>query len=178
VKWTDEMDAVLRRCRLDGLSCSASAAVIRKEIGVSVSRNAVIGRACRLGLPSIDHTLTKSRAARRNRTKSKLSATRIAPAKKQPKPLSFVPTTAEPIPEPAEDDIPTKTFDELEWNDGCCRWRVDRSYKDRPYGFCAKEALPGLTFCESHARRAYANWSEVQHKYVEVKEKAKEAETA
>lgn len=176
MNWTDKMDALLIQCRKDGLSCSEISVEIAKALGVFVSRNAVIGRATRLKLPSSDIRMAKSLSARRNRSKSKLSATRIAPAKKQPKPLSFVPTTAEPVPPPQDDDIPTKTFDELEWNDGCCRWRVDKSYKNRPYGFCAKETLPGLTFCEGHARRAYANWPEVQHKYVKpVEAREKEA---
>jgi GcrA cell cycle regulator len=174
VKWTDEMDAVLRRCRLSGLSCSQTSDVLRAEIGVRVSRNSVIGRSNRLNLPHVDGGQTKARAASFARKKSRMTAPKIQP--RAGVKVSPVKLETAPIPETLPDDIPTKTFDELEWNDGCCRWRVDKSYKNRPYGFCAKEALPGLTFCEGHARRAYANWPEIRHKYVKpVEAREKEA---
>jgi GcrA cell cycle regulator len=173
VKWTDKMDAVLRRCRLSGLSCSQTAAVIKAEIGVNLSRNSVIGRACRLGLPHVDGQATKVYAAKVNRKKSGMAAPRFASVKKLKVP-SFVPSKAEPVPPPAEDDIPTKTLMELEPGD--CRWRVDKPLRNEPYGFCAKEALPGLSVCAQHAPRQFANWAEVKHKYVKpVEAREKEA---
>lgn len=161
--WNEERIALLRSYYAEGLSMSE----IASRLG-GVTRNAVIGKATRLGLHRAYHNSPMARINTRPPRR------RTPPA---PKPVSKAPTfPTAPVPSPAEDDIPTKTLMDLEPGD--CRWRVDKPLGSDPYGFCAKETLPGLTFCEGHARRAYANWPEVKHKYVEVKEKAKEAEPA
>ena len=49
-KWTNDMDAFLRRCIDDGMSFSEMAPAISTKFQTSLSRNACIGRANRLGL--------------------------------------------------------------------------------------------------------------------------------
>jgi hypothetical protein len=80
------------------------------------------------------------------------------------------------IPDVREDDIPTKTFAELENNH--CQHRIDVSYRGEPYGFCGKKTLIGLRCCAQHAPRWYDNWAQVKHLHPEVKTKRKEKEPA
>jgi GcrA cell cycle regulator len=175
VAWNDERIAMLKKLWSEGLSATQ----IAERLG-GCTRNAVIGKVTRMKLVRHTH---KSLKAHRGvvRLKRKPMAApgtdaRLVRTSEGPAPWRIKAAAKEPVPLPAEDDVPTKTLMDLEPGD--CRWRVDKPLGSDPYGFCAKEALPGLTFCEGHARRAYANWAEVQHKYVEVKEKAKEAEPA
>lgn len=71
-------------------------------------------------------------------------------------------------------DVPTKTLHELEMigerlrpdQNRCCRHRIDVPYKGEKYGFCGREALPGLYVCETHAPRWYDNWLEIKSRYI------------
>lgn len=61
VAWAPEHDAKLTTLRDQGHSASEIAAAILLEFGVRYSRNAVLGRAHRLGLPQIPNVLRRSR---------------------------------------------------------------------------------------------------------------------
>jgi len=175
VAWNDERISLLKELWTDGRSASEIANLLG-----NVTRSAVIGKVHRLGLPCRD--AKRARIWRRKkehapviRGKKVVWGTGLDPLKKIKAALPKPPVLrTEPVPDPRADDIPTKTLMDLEPGD--CRWRVDKPLGSDPYGFCAKETLPGLTFCEGHARRAYANWPEVKHKYVKpVEAREKEA---
>jgi GcrA cell cycle regulator len=180
VKWTDKMDNMLRLLRRDGISASRSSEIISKHFGIDISRNAVIGRAMRLGLPQISARKAEIWARKRS-TAPVLRGKKVVWGTGRDRRKAFSHNKAslprlksEPVPPPADDDIPTKTLMELEPGD--CRWRVDKPLRNEPYGFCAKEALPGLSVCAQHAPRQFANWAEVKHKYVKpVEAREKEA---
>lgn len=83
----------------------------------------------------------------------------------------------EPFPEYRPEDVATKTFDEI--TDDCCKFRIDKPFKGEPYGFCGKDSLPGLRWCEQHLKRvAHPGHAPVVLRKIKTKEKAKEAEPA
>ena len=149
-KWTPEEDAQLKALWSAGLSGNQVALRLNR------TRNSVLGRVDRLDLPP------------RNPT----SNARVYRKPASPAPVERSPGVSVPPPQP--DDIPTKTFDQLEPYDGCCRWRIDKEFRGQPYGFCGKRTVVGLSVCEQHASRSFSNWPEMASRYVK---RAKEAET-
>lgn len=139
--WTERMDAILRHERSEGRSFSQTAAAISHETGVHVTRNACISRAGRIGLPQMN----KDRAFKRTKARKLRKPAPVVPLKAGPK------LETEALPEVSQDDIPTKTFDQIE--DGHCKFRIDVSFAGEPYGFCGKKSLVGLSWCDQHLRR-------------------------
>jgi GcrA cell cycle regulator len=139
--WTTERIALLKD-RIDaGLSCGQ----IAREIGVS--RNAVIGKANRLGLSRFKSTIAgqperrgasniaRPRIATQHRT---LLALRAKP------PLAFVEM-------PGDSANRCSLFELQQWH---CRWPIgDPTAED--FGFCGNKPVDGLPYCPAHARAAY-----------------------
>lgn len=143
--WTPELTEMPRQLWSDGHSCSVIGARIGK------SRNSVIGRVSRLGLPS-RKTVASFHS---RRSKKRLPA----PAKPQ-KPMSpfrkLYLADPEPYVPPAEELViplhERKTVATLEPGD--CRWPIgDPQQPD--FHFCGKGKVPGLPYCDVHARRAF-----------------------
>jgi GcrA cell cycle regulator len=172
VAWSDERIAVLKKLYAEGWSAT--------EIAVRLggcTRNAVIGKITRMGLSRDVHLspqATRGVIRKRKPLAAPGTDARLVRPSEGPAPWRVRQAATEPVPPPRNDDIPTKTLMELEPGD--CRWRVDKAFHGQPYGFCAKEALPGLSVCAQHAPRQFANWAEVKHKYVKpVEAREKEA---
>jgi GcrA cell cycle regulator len=139
--WTTERIALLKN-RIDaGLSCGQ----IAREIGVS--RNAVIGKANRLGLSRF-----KSAAG----TKPERTGTRkiarpgIITQHKNLRALWAKPQTA--FGEVSGDSANRCSLFELQqWH---CRWPISEPGAE-DFGFCGNKMVDGLPYCEAHARMAY-----------------------
>lgn len=132
--WNDERVGTLKRLWAEGLSCSECA----DRIG-GVTRNAVIGKVHRMGLPG------------RATLKRKHPKARKSPCRRH---LETLPVDIPP-PAIAEQPIPLhqrRTVDTLEAND--CRWPVGDP-QEADFHFCGARKLPGLPYCECHARRAF-----------------------
>jgi GcrA cell cycle regulator len=147
-RWTPERIEALRA----GCEARKSAAQIARELG-HVSRNAVIGKAARMGfqlkaprnpygMRSTPDTQPKPRApARRLSALTGLYAHLSGNGKAQP--LLEAPTT----------DIATvSSILDLKAND--CRWPIGDP-REPGFGFCGGAKAPGLPYCEHHARQAY-----------------------
>jgi GcrA cell cycle regulator len=159
--WNKERDVELRRL---WLADEHSAEEIASLMGAS-SRNAVIGRVHRIGLPG------KAGKARGKTKGASLgvhpreTAARVRNARKgrpfvlhdkvlnQPK-ISAEPT---PIPPPLEFDVPRIATADLEPNH--CRWPCPDDVRDLAPGapiFCGLEKMPGSrSYCRDHHLRAY-----------------------
>lgn len=173
--WNDERVAMLKSLYAEGWSATE----IAGKLG-GTTRNAVIGKVTRLGLCRDIHRSPKahrgvSRPKRRPLAAPGTDARLVRPSE-GPAPWKVKSAATEPVPPPRPDDIPTKTFDDLEWRDDCCRHRIDVPFKGEPYGFCGKETLPGLSVCEQHAARWFSNWPVIKHRFVKEKTKEKELE--
>jgi GcrA cell cycle regulator len=155
VAWTKPNVLTLIKLWTEGLSASRIAA----RLGDGFTRNAVISKVHRLKLPLRDQATRNKRPSKaRARERANDTATSIGPRE------TYVPIIT-------EDDVPTKTFDDLEQFDGCCRWRCDVKFRGEPYGFCGREALAGLSVCLVHAPRQYANWPDIARRFVKAPEK-------
>lgn len=146
VTWTNERVERLKRLWEAGLSGGA----IATEIG-DVTRNAVIGKAHRLGL-SKRVNVARPRSPRARKEK-------MVTVKEPSVRVIESPPTADPILDaPVIDSneiIPTgQRVSLFELNDANCHFPV--GHPDSPdFFFCGGKALPGLPYCPYHCRIAY-----------------------
>ncbi len=150
--WTDERVELLKKLWGEGLSASQ----IAGRLG-SVTRNAVIGKVHRLGLSGRATTSRmkshrpRPRMASKRMAKARFSATgnpafRALYQAEQQEP--YMPAVEEIVIPLAE----RKTIQTLV--ECSCRWPIgDPQASD--FHFCGKNKVPGLPYCEFHARRAF-----------------------
>ena len=152
--WTEERDAALTELWGQRIPTSE----IAKQVG-AVSKNAVIGRAHRIGLPSrrLGHKAMSAIARASNQARQTRKTVNV-PRPKLPeerKPLTRAAVVEslhkapEPLPDPANDLPPTMAFADVA--DHQCKW-IPGEHQD---GCCGRPSVPGLPYCETHAKRAY-----------------------
>lgn len=132
MSWTDERISLLRKLWGEG----RTAAEIAKELG-GVSRNAVIGKAHRLRL--------SNRASPIQQNNKKPVRTLATDTPK---------IVIKPVTTAARVVIKGKGVKLIDLRDRMCRWPVGDP-KDADFVFCGCDAVPGLPYCEDHARAAY-----------------------
>ncbi len=156
MSWTDERVEQLRKLWSEGLSASQ----IAGRLG-GVTRNAVIGKVHRLGLSGRATTsrMKTHRPRARAAVPAKRPVSKASPrfaqlgnpalrALYQPEAEPFVPAAEELVIPLAE----RKTIQTLV--ECSCRWPIgDPQQAD--FHFCGKNKVPGLPYCEFHARRAF-----------------------
>ena len=140
--WDDERTAAASKLWAEG----KSAEQIAKRIG-AVSRNAVIGRLHRLGL-----TGTQPRREARNRPPRSLAADKPQ-APRRRRASSVINLTAEPLPPPAVTDIARVSMHDR--TDKQCGWPCAEFTSMTAPLYCGCSVVPGLPYCEHHARRAF-----------------------
>lgn len=157
MSWTDERVESLKKLWAEGLSASQ----IASRLG-EVTRNAVIGKVHRLGLSGRATTSRiKTLRPRKSIARTKRQRmVRFAPAGGLGAREAFNPALYDQVAEvearqveelviPLEERAYIQTLKE-----SSCRWPIgDPQHED--FHFCGKNKLPGLPYCEFHARRAY-----------------------
>ena len=124
--WTDERIAKLKELWEKGLSASQIAA----ELAEGVTRNAVIGKAHRLGLKS-----------------------RPSPVKADPKKK----TKAKPKPPPKkveEVKDAEKRIGLLDLTERICKWPIGHP-GEADFHFCGEPSVDGLPYCQPHCEEAF-----------------------
>jgi GcrA cell cycle regulator len=149
--WTDERVSLLKQLWGEG----KTAAEIAKLMGGGVSRNAVIGKAHRLKLsgrisPVQTNTRPETYVARGLQQPANQSR-RPQVRNTTPKERSYVSPVAPPM---VEDYMPGKGVKLTELREATCRWPLGDP-KDENFRFCGCESVPGMPYCEHHARMAY-----------------------
>jgi GcrA cell cycle regulator len=129
--WTDERVDKLKALWKKGLSASQ----IATELGENITRNAVIGKAHRLGLSSRPSPVKKPAQAK----------PRKAPVKKA--------APAAPALAPDPFDKPEK-ITILELTDRICKWPLGHPGED-DFQFCGSKSVPGQPYCAFHGAMAY-----------------------
>lgn len=160
--WNEERVELLKKLWAEGLSASQ----IAGRLG-GVTRNAVIGKVHRLGLSGRATTSRMKIMRPRNRPVASGAANalqkRPVPNGKSRFPQSGNPTVralyhpeAEPfIPAVEELDIPMAERKTIQTLSECsCRWPIGDPQLAE-FHFCGKNKVPGLPYCEFHARRAF-----------------------
>jgi GcrA cell cycle regulator len=141
-KWTkDEIDLAIDLWR-QGVSGSIIGARLKK------SRCAVLGKLHRLNLLSHRPTRVQrpnsTRIARQSRHKQRLAAKAVR------NPSAFARLLAEPWVPQAAPVIPKDQQKRLhDLGDGECRYPCS---DEPPHSFCSRQAVPGLPYCDVHAR--------------------------
>jgi GcrA cell cycle regulator len=152
MSWNDERVEALKKLWADGLSASQ----IAGRLG-GVTRNAVIGKVHRLGLAGRATTsrMKSHRPRVRSQSVKRLMKTRPMVNIGNPAFRSLY-LADEPYVPPAEDlVIPINERKYIQTlTETCCRWPIgDPQQPD--FHFCGKSKVPGLPYCEVHARRAF-----------------------
>lgn len=135
--WTDEQVEELKRLWNEGLTTGD----IGKALGVS--KNAVVGKAHRLGLNSRPSPIRRG---------DEETATEEAPAPEVKEPKKSSKKT-----EKAKE----KLFTVNDLTSTSCRWPIGDP-KDEDFHFCGKTALPGKPYCLEHAAVAYVSAKSVR----------------
>ncbi len=155
MSWTDERIEALKRLWENGLTASQIAA----ELGQALSRNAVIGKAHRLGLKarpspvkSGESAAVASEAVDAAAVDSLSPPAAIAPAPPAPA------VARKPAPAPAPRAIPPakgggKTT-LLDLSDKICKWPIGHP-GEVDFHFCGKAVQAGFPYCGEHCAIAY-----------------------
>ena len=118
--WTDERLDELKKLWAEGLSISQ----IGEALGVS--RNAIAGKAHRIGLPKRPSPISKSKTEK-----------------------------AELVVKDDEPDLPLRLeLRQLEWSRSKCCWPTGDPKKSG-FVFCGHKVVPGKPYCLSHCYEAY-----------------------
>jgi len=148
--WTDERVELLKKLWGEGLSASQ----IAGRLG-SVTRNAVIGKVHRLGLSGRATTSRmKSHRPRPRMASKRMAKTRFAQTGNPAFRALYqeADTYVAPVEEMVIPVNERKTIQTL--TECSCRWPIgDPQASD--FHFCGKNKVPGLPYCEFHARRAF-----------------------
>ena len=136
--WTDDRVETLKTLWAEGHSCSQ----IARQFGCGLSRNAVIGKVHRLGLPGRSVAKLMVRDARMPRAARAIVPGHVAPAIVKPVPLPPV----EPALTGAEPTLPDLTRT-------ACRWPVGEA-DGWQQQFCGAPRDGGSSYCAFHARKA------------------------
>jgi len=163
------MDGFVRRTAAGGMPASRIVAAIESEFGCVVSRNAIIGRCYRKGIPLVVANAQQAPDA------EAFTAPRgpVADGGGEGERGVPAPSLAAPIPE-IEPDEPDDLDDSgympldfcmapdgyfgptrfIEARSNQCKWfATDSSAYDAPV--CGEHALVGLSYCEEHAKRVH-----------------------
>lgn len=130
MSWTDERVTLLRKMWGEG----KSAAEIAKILGGDLTRNAVIGKAHRLKLSN-----------------------RISPIQQTNKKPVETPVKAVAIKKIDIPAAPKKTgggIAMVNLRERMCRW-PEGDPKEPGFSFCGDDCVPGLPYCDYHAKQAY-----------------------
>ena len=135
--WTDEQVEELKRLWEKGLTTGE----IGKALGVS--KNAVVGKAHRLGLNG------RPSPIRRGDEETEETVSEAVEKKKETKAAASKKSTA-------KEKEKRKLFTVNDLTSTSCRWPIGDP-KDEDFHFCGKEALPDKPYCAEHAAIAYVS---------------------
>lgn len=141
IPWPETHDVALRNYFNRGLSFRQIADAVNSEMGTAYSRNAVLGRANRLGLRS---TISRGRPPSMRKKRQKSDKPQVIRFKAPPK----APAAAE------REQIKLRCAEVIPLNvpltqlqPGQCRWPYG---EDLPFTFCAHPATEGSSYCMPH----------------------------
>lgn len=159
--WTEERIAKLKQ----GWEGGMTATQIAEMLGEGVTRNAVIGKAHRLGLESRPSPV-KATDAPPPPARAAAAAPPpppVAPAPPPPAPVAAAPAPAPaPVtsPEPKVQAKPAKSGGKqarttlLDLSDKVCKWPIGHP-GEADFHFCGKNAQAGFPYCTEHCLVAY-----------------------
>ena len=169
MSWTDERIAQLKKMWKEG----KSAADIAKFLGKGVTRNAVIGKAHRMGLSGRPSPIKKPAAAAPKKEAAKKPVKEVAK-----KTVIPVVTGVKNNPLVREATEPRKFVKEtppvgggvalIDLSERMCKWPFGDPRED-DFTFCGRTIRPGTPYCPDHAGMAYQSSSRTRAAAAEEK---------
>ena len=160
IPWTPEQEDELRKLAREGFS----AREITRKLSVPRSRNAILGRARRMGIKvglTMEEMAALAREARENNSRPRPAIRHEEPTEAEAQ-LFWISTApvapvASPQLRPGRPSIPPKPEGRsvYELTQSCCRWIEGEVSDPRPYK-CTGVAEVGKSWCPKHFKRAYA----------------------
>lgn len=152
-KWNQERVDYLVQCFKDGLSGGQAAGKMTTHFNEKFTRCSVVAKWNRMGLMRGQETKRqRSSVARRVRVAKRARPEPTVRQSALAEVLSRAPREPAPKEENPADFPDRKTLQQL--TDAMCRWPIGDPQHD-DFGFCGKNKVTGLPYCEHHARRAY-----------------------
>lgn len=147
--WTDERIAQLKAGWEGGMTASQ----IAEQLGEGVTRNAVIGKAHRLGLEARPSPVKGGEeAVEINSPAPAPSTTAVAPAvTASPQPVVAV---ARPVAKKSTRGGKAPKTTLLDLNEKICKWPIGHP-SDADFHFCGKGSQAGFPYCTEHCLIAY-----------------------
>lgn len=136
--WTDERVETLKKLWAEGYSCS----LISSRLP-GFSRNAIIGKVHRMGLPLRGHDKVRSRQPVFRKPKRKREIGMVVVKIETP--------TWKSIPMPTERDRPATLYTLMDRPDNGCMYFYGDPRQDAR-GYCGKPREPGIAYCGECAR--------------------------
>ena len=147
--WTDERIAQLKA----GWEGGKTASQIAEQLGEGVTRNAVIGKAHRLGLESRPSPVKAGEDTEAAVVTRAATVAPVPPAAAAP-PAVAAPVAACPVAKkPARTGKAAKTS-LLDLNEKICKWPIGHP-GDSDFHFCGKPSQAGFPYCTEHCLQAY-----------------------
>jgi len=146
--WTDERIAILKAGWEGGMTASQ----IAEKLGEGVTRNAVIGKAHRLGLESRPSPVKPGEDIAAPAEPSSIAAAPApSPVTAPPAPLPAVAKAA--AKRPARTGKAARTT-LLDLNERICKWPIGHP-GEPDFHFCGKPVQTGFPYCSEHCLQAY-----------------------
>jgi GcrA cell cycle regulator len=147
--WTDERIAQLKA----GWEGGKTASQIAEQLGEGVTRNAVIGKAHRLGLES------RPSPVKAGEDTEAAVVTRAATVAPVPPAAAATPAVAAPVAARPVAKKPVRTGKAaktslLDLNEKICKWPIGHP-GDSDFHFCGKPSQAGFPYCTEHCLQAY-----------------------
>lgn len=127
---------------------SWSASEIAQEIGYPCTRNAVIGKASRMGV-----SISKKATYRRKKPEPMVKPFKGNAAQNKV-PRSYVPIPPQPLPKSSILDGATLDVGLLELHENICKWPSNSPLKGEETLFCGHTTEQGQPYCATHKERA------------------------
>lgn len=150
--WTLDRVELCRRLWAEGLSASQ----IASRLG-GVTRNAVIGKVHRLGLPAraprrpAQHRVRRiSPIFRPTRTQLSRATTPRSDKRRSKAEIKAILASLPEIPSALQVDL-------LDLQDHMCRWPIGDP-RESGFHFCGRQKLGGVAYCTPHAGVAFQGW--------------------
>jgi GcrA cell cycle regulator len=163
MSWTDERIALLKKMWKEG----KSAAEIAKTLGKGVTRNAVIGKAHRMGLSGRPSPIKKPAASAPKKEKETASSLKpakgalkekirpSAPAPGSGKVGAAIQKEVEELKKIEKEVLPLNGGVALiDLTERMCKWPIGDPRED-DFTFCGRGIRPGTPYCPDHAAMAY-----------------------
>jgi GcrA cell cycle regulator len=159
MSWTDERINTLKKMWKEG----KSAAEIAKTLGKGVTRNAVIGKAHRMGLSGRPSPIKKPAPPKKEAAKAAPKAAAAAPKAATAK--KAAPAAAPKVQPPSREAEEIKKMEReapqigggvalIDLSERMCKWPIGDP-REPDFSFCGRGIRPGTPYCPEHAAMAY-----------------------